>query len=58
MAEGFDLSSNPCGCNPDLDHLYRWLLAKEKKMFSKEDTLCAEPAHLRGQKLLDLARAL
>ncbi|XP_049644268.1 leucine-rich alpha-2-glycoprotein-like [Suncus etruscus] len=58
MADGFDLSSNPWVCGPDLDHLYRWLLANEEKMFSKEETLCAEPAHLRGQKLLDLARAL
>lgn len=58
LSDGFDLSNNPWVCGPDLDHLYRWLRANKEKMFFREETLCAEPAHLRGQKLLDLARVL
>ncbi|KAM5230459.1 leucine-rich alpha-2-glycoprotein [Hipposideros larvatus] len=55
MKDGFDISGNPWTCNQDLDDLYQWLVANKDKMFSGNDTRCAEPKAMKGQKLLALA---
>lgn len=58
MGDGFDLSRNPWVCDQSLHDLYGWLLANQEKMFSRDDTRCAEPVALRGQTLLVQAQAL
>lgn len=55
MQDGFDLSRNPWVCDKDLMDLYRWLDANRHKMFSQNDTRCAGPEAVRGQRLLDVA---
>ncbi|KAF6306592.1 leucine rich alpha-2-glycoprotein 1 [Rhinolophus ferrumequinum] len=55
MKDGFDISGNPWTCNQNLDDLYQWLVANRDKMFSPNDTRCAEPKAMKGQTLLAVA---
>lgn len=55
MQDGFDISHNPWICDKNLVDLCRWLDANRNKMFSQNDTLCAGPEAMKGQRLLDMA---
>ncbi|XP_076977210.1 leucine-rich alpha-2-glycoprotein isoform X2 [Tamandua tetradactyla] len=57
MKVGFDISGNPWMCTPELEDLYRWLMANKDRMFSLNDTRCAGPEALRGQTLLAVAES-
>uniref|UniRef100_A0A8C6RTF8 Leucine-rich alpha-2-glycoprotein 1 n=2 Tax=Nannospalax galili TaxID=1026970 RepID=A0A8C6RTF8_NANGA len=54
MGDGFDISHNPWICDSKLHDLYRWLDANRHKMFSQNETQCAGPKALKGQRLLAL----